>query len=53
LVEDDDVQARAVFKAAGLQEGDVSISDFIVRAAIREVQRLQSKYNGGKAWPPV
>lgn len=46
-------QVRAAFKAAGLQEGDASVSDFIVRATMREVARLQRKYNGGKAWPPV
>lgn len=46
-------QVRAAFKAAGLQEGDASVSDLIVRATIREVKRLQRKYNGGKAWAPV
>lgn len=46
-------QVRAAFTAAGLQEGDASVSDFIVRATMREVKRLQRKYNGGKPWPPV
>ena len=46
-------QVRAAFKAAGLQEGDASVSDFIVRATMREVKRLQRKYNGGKPWAPV
>ena len=46
-------QVRAAFKAAGLQEGDASISDLIVRATMREVKRLQRKYNGGRPWPPV
>ena len=46
-------QVRAAFKAAGMQEGDASVSDLIVRATMREVKRLQRKYNGGKPWPPV
>jgi len=51
--EDQAGQVRAAFKAAGLEEGDASVSDFIVRATMREVKRLQRKYNGGKVWPPV
>ncbi|MGG6382437.1 ParB family protein [Paenarthrobacter sp. NEAU-H11] len=47
-------QVRAAFVAAGkTEEGDASVSDFIVRATMREVKRLQRKYNGGKPWPPV
>jgi hypothetical protein len=51
--EDQAGQVRAAFQAAGLQEGDASVSDFIVRATMREVKRLQRKYNGGKPWAPV
>lgn len=51
--EDQAGQVRAAFKAAGLQEGDASVSDLIVRATMHEVKRLQRKYNGGKPWPPV
>ena len=51
--EDQAGQVRAAFKAAGLQEGDASVSDLIVRATMREVKRLQRKYNAGKPWPPV
>ena len=47
-------QVRAAFVNAGQpEEGDASISDFIVRASMREAKRLQRKYNGGKPWPPV
>lgn len=47
-------QVRAAFLEAGkTAEGDASVSDFIVRASMREVKRLQRKYNGGKPWPPV
>lgn len=51
--EDQAGQVRAAFKAAGLLEGDASVSDLIVRATMREVKRLQRKYNGGKPWPQV
>lgn len=47
-------QVRAAFLEAGKpEEGDASVSDFIVRASMREVKRLQRKYNGGKPWPTV
>jgi Centromere-binding protein ParB C-terminal len=46
-------QVRAAFVAAGKAEGDASVSDFIIRATMREVKRLQRKYNGGKPWPAV
>ncbi|MFJ6376311.1 hypothetical protein ACIQH9_11375 [Pseudarthrobacter oxydans] len=52
--EDQADQVRAAYVNAGKpEEGDVSVSDFIVRATMREVKRLQRKYNGGKPWPPV
>ncbi|TLM80787.1 hypothetical protein [Pseudarthrobacter sp. NamE5] len=47
-------QVRAAFVNAGkTEEGDASVSDFIVRASMREAKRLQRKYNGGKPWPGV
>jgi hypothetical protein len=46
-------QVRAAFLAAGHLEGDASVSDFIVRATMREVKRLQRRHNQGKAWDPV
>jgi hypothetical protein len=46
-------QVRAAFLAAGHLEGDASVSDFIVRATLREVKRLQRKHNGGRTWEPV
>jgi hypothetical protein len=53
FTEDQAGQVRAAFLAAGEAEGDASVSDFIIRATMREVKRLQRKYNGGKPWPPV
>jgi hypothetical protein len=47
-------EVRSAFVNAGkTEEGDASVSDFIVRASMREAKRLQRKYNGGKPWPPV
>jgi hypothetical protein len=53
FTEDEAGQVRAAFLAAGHLEGDASVSDFIVRATMREVKRLQRKHNGGETWPPV
>lgn len=46
-------QVRAAFLAAGHLEGDASVSDFIVRATMREVKRLQRKHNQGRPWDPA
>ena len=52
--EDEAGRVRAAFVNAGKpEEGDPSVSDFIVRATMREVSRLERKYNRGKPWPPV
>jgi hypothetical protein len=32
---------------------DASVSDFIVRATMREVKRLERKHNQGRKWEPV
>jgi hypothetical protein len=53
FTEDEAGQVRAAFQAAGHLEGDASVSDFIVRATMREVKRLQRKHHQGQAWEPV
>lgn len=53
FTEEEAGQVRAAFLAAGHLEGDASVSDFIVRATLREVNRLQRKHNGGRKWDPV
>ncbi|WP_211880854.1 ParB family protein [Pseudarthrobacter albicanus] len=53
FTEDEAGQVRAAFLAAGHVEGDVSVSDFIVRATMREVKRLQRKHNHGRKWEPA
>jgi hypothetical protein len=46
-------QVRAAFEAVGKQENHSSISELIEAATLRELKRLQRKYNGGKPWPGV
>jgi hypothetical protein len=51
--ETDADQIRAAVKAVGLLEGYASITDLVEGATLRELKRLQRKYNGGKKWPGV
>lgn len=53
FTEEEAGQVRAAFLAAGHLEGDASVSDFIVRATLREVKRLQRKHNQGRVWVPA
>jgi len=53
FTEEEAGQVRAAFLAAGHLEGDASVSDFIVRATMREVKRLQRRHNQSRAWDPV
>ena len=53
FTEEEANQVRAAFLATGHLEGDASVSDFIVRATMREVKRLQRKHNQGRKWDPA
>ncbi|MDF9278571.1 hypothetical protein P4U43_12315 [Arthrobacter sp. EH-1B-1] len=53
FTQEDAGRVRAAFLAAGTGEGYASVSDLIEKAVLKEVRRLQRKYNGGKAWEPV
>ena len=53
FTEEEAGQVRAAFLASGHLEGDASVSDFIVRATLREVKRLQRRHNQGRKWDPV
>jgi DNA-binding CsgD family transcriptional regulator len=46
-------QVRAAVQEAGHLEGYASITDLVEAATLREVKRLQNRYNGGKKWPGV
>lgn len=53
FTQDDADQVRAAFLATQESEGYASVTDLIEAAVLREVRRLQRKYNGRKAWAPV
>jgi hypothetical protein len=50
---DDVARARAAYEWTRLQENHRSFSDLIAAALMREVARLEEKYNNGQPWPPV
>jgi hypothetical protein len=53
FTETDADQIRAAVKAVGHLEGYASITDLVEGATLRELKRLQRKYNGGRKWPGV
>lgn len=53
FTEDDADQIRAAVQAVGELEGYPSITALVEAATLRELRRLQRKYNGGKKWPGV
>ncbi len=36
-----------------ISEGNRNLSQFIHKAVMKEVERLEAKYNGGQPWPAV
>ena len=53
FTETDAEQIRAAVRAVGHLEGYASITELVEAATLRELKRLQRKYNGGKKWPGV
>ena len=53
FTQDDAGRVRAAFLSTGASEGYASVSDLIEKAVLKEVRRLQRKYNGGRKWPGV
>jgi hypothetical protein len=53
FTEEDADQIRAALKVVGNLEGYTSITEFVEAATLRELRRLQRKYNGGKKWPGI
>lgn len=51
FTEADTDQIRAALKAVGHLEGYASITELVEAATLRELRRLQRKYNGGRKWP--
>lgn len=50
---DENARTRAASMATMVHEGHTSLSDFISKAVMREVQRLEKKYNGGEEFGRV
>ena len=53
FTEEDANQIRAAVDAVGAFEGYASITDLVEAATLRELRRLQRKYNNGKKWPGI
>ena len=50
---DDTARARAAYNWTRAQEGHRSFSDFLAHALMREVERLEAEYHGGRPWPSM
>lgn len=50
---DDSARMRGAVMATMMQEPHRSLTDFINRAIMAEVERLEKKYNSGQPFPPV
>lgn len=50
---EDTSRVRGAILHTMVSEGSRSLSQFIDRAVMAEVERLEAKYNGGKPFPPV
>lgn len=50
---DENARTRAASMATMVHEGHTSLSDFISKAVMREVERLEKKHNGGEEFGRV
>ncbi len=50
---DDTTRLRAAYRHTLANTSDRSLSDFIQRVVMTEVQRLENQHNGGKPFPSV
>lgn len=50
---EDTARLRGAVLHTMIPEGHRSLSQFVIRAVMKEVQRLEEKYNGGKPFPAV
>ncbi|NLZ98126.1 MAG: hypothetical protein GX920_04815 [Micrococcus sp.] len=50
---EDTARLRGAVLHTMIPEGHRSLSQFVIRAVMKEVQRLEEKYNGGKSFPAV
>lgn len=50
---DDQARLRAAYRHTLAHTTDRSLTDFITRVLMAEVQRLEDQYNGGQPFPAV
>lgn len=53
FTEEDADQIRAALNAVGHLEGYASITELVEAATLRELRRLQRKYNDGRKWAGI
>lgn len=53
FTEEDADQIRAAVNAVGHLEGYASITELVEAATLRELRRLQRRYNGGRKWAGI
>lgn len=53
FTEEDVDQVRGALDAVGRLERYVSMTELVEAATLRELRRLQRKYNGDKKWPGI
>lgn len=51
--QDDTARMRGAFRHTDREEGDRSLSDFIHKAVMAEVERREKKYNNGQPFPDL
>lgn len=51
--QDDTARMRGAFRHTDREEGDRSLSDFIHKAVMAEVERREKKYNSGQPFPDL
>lgn len=50
---EDTDRVRGAILHTMISEGNRNLSQFIHKAVMKEVERLEAEYNGGKPWPAV
>ena len=50
---EDTDRVRGAILHTMISEGNRNLSQFIHKAVMKEVERLEVEYNGGQSWPPV
>ncbi|UEJ84624.1 hypothetical protein Bra3105_18335 (plasmid) [Brachybacterium halotolerans subsp. kimchii] len=51
--QEDTARMRGAYRHTNTEEGDASLSEFIHKAVMAEVERREKKYNGGNEFPDI